>query len=169
MDAFVAVGWQGLLRRLVVGEPVSRVLPGPNPIIGRADLVGISRDDVDRDVPVEELVGLLRPGASLVVTEGDRGGIVAEHVGDRPHLRHYPSVHSAAIVDPTGAGDTFLAALTAARVEPRLVGGRIAAGYDLLMAAAAASLVVEAPGLAGVPDRDAVRERMAAARRAPLT
>ena len=167
--SFVAVGWQGLLRRLVPGEPVTRVRPGPNPIIARADLAGISREDVDRDVPVEELVTLLRPGSSLVVTQGDRGGIVAEHVGDRPHLRHYPSVHSAAIVDPTGAGDTFLAALTAARVEPRLVGGRIAAGYDLLMAAAAASLVLEAPGLAGVPDRDAVRERIASARRPPLT
>jgi hypothetical protein len=57
----------------------------------------------------------------------------------------------------------------AARAKPQLVGGRIAQHYDLLLAAAAASLVVEGPGLDGVPGRDAVRRRMseAAARRAP--
>jgi sugar/nucleoside kinase (ribokinase family) len=164
-DAIVAVGWQGLLRDLVPGEPVRRIAPGPGPIIDRADLAAISRDDVDRETPVDELVGFLRDGATLVVTQGDRGGIVAEMVGERPRLRHYPAVHSAAIVDPTGAGDTFLAALTAARVEPRLVGGRTGAGYDLLMAAAAASLVLEGHGLLGVPDRAAVTERMTAARR----
>jgi hypothetical protein len=37
------------------------------------------------------------------------------------------------------------------------------------MAAAAASLVLEGQGLLGVPDRDAVRERMTAARRARVT
>jgi sugar/nucleoside kinase (ribokinase family) len=163
-DAIVAVGWQGLLRELVPGEPVRRIAPGPGPIIDRADLASISRDDVDRETPVDELVGFLRDGATLVVTQGDRGGIVAEIVGGRPRLRHYPAVPSAAIVDPTGAGDTFLAALTAARVEPRLVGGRIGAGYDLLMAAAAASLVLEGRGLLGVPDRAAISERMTAAR-----
>ena len=164
-EAFVAVGWQGLLRELVAGEPVRRVAPGPNPIISRADLAALSQDDVDPGMPVEELVVLLRPGAWLVVTRGDQGGIVAERVGDRPRLRHYPAVPSPAVVDPTGAGDTFLGALAAARVEPRLVGGRIGAGYDLLLAAAAASLVLEGQGMLGVPDRAAVRERMSAARR----
>jgi hypothetical protein len=57
----------------------------------------------------------------------------------------------------------FLAALAAARIEPRLVGGRLAAGYDLLMAAAAASLVLEGRGMLGVPHRAAVRARMAEA------
>ena len=54
----------------------------------------------------------------------------------------------------------FLAAFAAARIEPRLVGGRIAAGFDLLLAATAASLTIEGIGLHGVPDRAAVRERM---------
>ena len=168
-EAFVTVGWQGLLRELVPGEDVRRVAPGPNAIIHRADLVGISQDDVARDVAVDDLVTLLHHGANLVVTQSDRGGIVAERIGEHARLRRYPPVPAARIVDSTGAGDTFLAALAAARIEPRLVGGRIKAGYDLLMAAAAASLVLEDRGLHGVPDRDAVRGRMSAARKALLS
>ena len=80
------------------------------------------------------------------------------------HPRHYPPVRSRNPIDPTGAGDVFLAALAAARIEPRLVAGRVDAGFDLLLAAAAASLVLEGRGLLGVPDRAAVTERMAAAR-----
>jgi hypothetical protein len=40
------------------------------------------------------------------------------------------------------------------------VGGRIGQGFDLLLAASAASLVLEGPGMLGVPDRAAVRRRM---------
>jgi sugar/nucleoside kinase (ribokinase family) len=160
-EAIVAVGWQGLLRSLVAGQPVHHLRPSSTPILRRADLVGLSRDDVDREIPLIELYRALRPGAVLAITQGDRGGLIADGVdGDTLHLRHYPAVHSHAIVDPTGAGDVFLAALAAARIEPRLVRGRIAQGLDLLLAAAAASLVLEAPGLAGVADRDAVRKRM---------
>ena len=83
------------------------------------------------------------------------GGLTADHP------RHYPPVRSHAPIDPTGAGDVFLAALAAARIEPRLVGGRIDEGFDLLLAAAAASLVLEGPGLLGVPDRGDVARRMA--------
>jgi sugar/nucleoside kinase (ribokinase family) len=166
-DALVAVGWQGLLRELVAGEAVRHVAPRPDPIISRADLVGLSRDDVDRDLALADLYGLLRRGASLAVTQGDRGGLVAHGARtDREaalELRHYPAVPSHDVVDPTGAGDVFLAALAAARIEPRLVGGRIGQGFDLLLAAAAASLVLEGPGMAGVPGRAAVRARMSEA------
>jgi sugar/nucleoside kinase (ribokinase family) len=161
-DATVAVGWQGLLRELVPGEAVRHVRPGPSPIIGRADLVGISRDDVDRAIPLLDLYRALRPGALLAITQGDRGGLVADGIEHGSlHLRHYRAVPSRRIVDPTGAGDVFLAALAAARIEPRLVGGRFAQGFDLLLAAAAASLVLEGPGLVGVPSRNAVKRRMA--------
>ena len=101
------------------------------------------------------------------MTQGDRGGLVVHgaHGDDDAalDLRHYPAIPSHAAVDPTGAGDVFLAALAAARIEPRLVGGRIGQGFDLLLAAAAASLVLEGPGMLGVPTRDAVRRRMAEA------
>jgi sugar/nucleoside kinase (ribokinase family) len=164
-EAFVAVGWQGLLRELVPGEPTHHVAPRPDPIVRRADLVGLSRDDVERDVDLGELYRLLRRGSSLAVTHGDQGGLIVHGARDEQaktlELRHYPAVRSRVPVDPTGAGDVFLAALAAARIEPRLVGGRIRQGFDLLLAAAAASLVLEGPGLLGVPSREAVRERMA--------
>jgi sugar/nucleoside kinase (ribokinase family) len=166
-EALVAVGWQGLLRDLEAGQPVRHLAPRDDPIIRRADLVGLSRDDVDRSIPLAALYGLLRRGAALAVTQGDHGGLVVHGArGDDEaalELRHYPAIPSHAAVDPTGAGDVFLAALAAARIEPRLVGGRIGQGFDLLLAAAAASLVLEGPGLLGVPIRDAVRRRMAEA------
>jgi sugar/nucleoside kinase (ribokinase family) len=164
-DATVAVGWQGLLRHLEPGRDVRHVPPAPTRILRRADLVGVSRDDVSETLEVHHLYDLLRPGATLAITRGDRGGLVVDGAGTDGslHLRHYPAVPGHRVVDPTGAGDVFLAALAAARIEPRLVGGRIGQSFDLLLAAAAASLVVEGPGLRGVPSREAVRVRMAEA------
>ena len=160
-ESIVAVGWQGLLRELVPGEAVRHVAPSSTPIIRRADIVGLSRDDVDKSIPLVDLYRALRPGAMLAITQGDRGGLVGDGLdGDTVHLRHYPAVPSHGIVDPTGAGDVFLASLAAARIQPRLVHGRIGQGLDLLLAAAAASLVLEAPGMLGVPSRDDVRRRM---------
>jgi sugar/nucleoside kinase (ribokinase family) len=78
-------------------------------------------------------------------------------------MRRYPAVPTDKVIDATGAGDVFLAALAAARIEPRLVGGRIGQGHDVLLAATAASLVLEGPGLLGVPDRDRVKRRTTAA------
>ncbi len=165
-DAFVALGWQGLLRELVAGEPTHHLAPHLDPIVKRANLVGLSRDDVGRDQEMGDLYALLHRGASLAVTHGDQGGLIvhgrrAEREGSLS-IRHYPPIRSEQPMDPTGAGDVFLAALSAARIEPRLVGGRLAQGLDLLLAAAAASLVLEGPGLLGVPTRTAVRRRMAA-------
>ena len=65
-------------------------------------------------------------------------------------------------IDPTGAGDTFLAALLASVLRPAIVGrARSRRSPDLRFAAAAGSLVVEGPGLAAVPDRAAVIVRRA--------
>jgi sugar/nucleoside kinase (ribokinase family) len=167
-DAIVAVGWQGLLRELRPGERVLHHPPGASPVIRRADLVGVSRDDFDQNLPLAELLGPLKRGATLCLTQGARGGIAMVAEVDAPaHMRRWPPIPPAAQVDATGAGDVFLAALLAAYAEPRLIAGRFAQGFDLLLAAAASSLVLEGPGLFGVPARDAVRIRIAQAPRRP--
>jgi sugar/nucleoside kinase (ribokinase family) len=158
-DAFVAIAWQGSLRRLVAGQRVTRKAPAPSPLLRRADLVGASHHDLDPDTPLEALFPMLSAHGRLLITQGHEGGLlITLHAGGHETLRY----HSAEIdkeVDPTGAGDTFLSALLATAVH-RNLGGRQRGLLDLRVAAAAGSLVVEAPGLQGVPDRAAVVMRM---------
>jgi len=163
-DAVVAVGWQGLLRRLVAGERVERLAPTPRALLRRADLVGVSHHDVDAAMPLVDLAAMLRPGARLLVTQGEHGGLLvtAGPKGtERPlEVVRYLPTRTDGEVDPTGAGDTFLAALVAATVRPSILGpGRGRFGADLRFAAAAGSLVVEGVGLGGVPDLPAVTRR----------
>jgi sugar/nucleoside kinase (ribokinase family) len=159
--AFVAVAWQGLLRRLVAGERVTPKPPQPSALVRRADLVGVSHHDIDQRTRLADLARLLHPGARLLVTRGDRGGLLVTVGPDGPvaTVRYLPTAtyHE---VDPTGAGDTFLAALLATAIRPALAGRRrTRRPLDLRFAAAAGSLVVEGPGLAAVPDRVAVNVR----------
>jgi sugar/nucleoside kinase (ribokinase family) len=163
-DAFVTVGWQGLLRRLVEGAEVARVPPSDHPLIRHADLVGVSHHDVDPATPLTRLVDLLKPDARLLVTQGQHGGLLVtrQAAGLEPRVLRYLPTGTNREVDPTGAGDTFLAALAAAMIRPSLLGpGRRGPGSALRFAAAAGSLVVEGPGLDGVPDRTAVLVRRA--------
>ena len=157
----VAVGWQGMLRRLVAGAAVERLAPARRALLARADLVGVSRHDVDPATTLVDLAGFLRPGARMLVTQGDQGGLLVD-VGEAPPtaaLRYLPT-HTDRDVDPTGAGDTFLAALLAATIRPSLMGLlRRRVGADLRFAAAAGSLAVEGVGLQGVPDLLSVRNR----------
>jgi sugar/nucleoside kinase (ribokinase family) len=157
----VALGWQGLLRRLVAGGDVERVAPRPAPLLAVADLVGVSGDDIDPQVRLSDLVDVVRPGATLLVTRGDRGGtaLVSRRVA-RSSLLAYPAIPSNAVADPTGAGDVFLAAFLATVVD----GARLGAGdltSRLTFAAAAGSLAVELPGIEGVPTLEAIRRRIA--------
>jgi sugar/nucleoside kinase (ribokinase family) len=169
-DAHVAVAWQGFLRDLRAGERVQQLAPRPSPILARADLVGVSRHDVAPDVPLRALWSLLRPGADLLITQGVDGGLLIRLGDDGPEgILRYRSPASDAEVDPTGAGDTFLAALHAsglrwhagngaARATPatrELVRDRM----DLRFAAAAGSLVVEDLGLHGVATLPVVTAR----------
>ncbi|HEX6867371.1 MAG TPA: PfkB family carbohydrate kinase [Candidatus Limnocylindrales bacterium] len=162
-STFLAIGWQGFLRDLTAGERVARRAPGPSELLGRADLVGVSHHDVGSGTSIATLAGLLQPGADLLVTEGDAGGLLI-HVGDEGPaevLRYLPTATDRE-VDPTGAGDTFLAALLASVLRPAIVGRRRSRrSPDLRFAAAAGSLAVEGPGLSGVPDRAAVLVRRA--------
>ena len=157
--AFVAIAWQGSLRRLVAGERVTRMAPRPSPLLRRADLVGASHHDLDPATPLEALFPLLAPRGRLLITQGHEGGLLITLGGDGHETLRYRSAETDEEVDPTGAGDTFLSALLATAVH-RNLGGRQRGLLDLRVAAAAGSLVVEAAGLTGVPDRAAVVVRM---------
>lgn len=153
----VGLGWQGLLRLLAAGDLVQ---PGPaatSPLVRAARLVVVSREDVTPGTQPVELAELLDPAATLALTEGGAGGLVIRRdQGGRPVPTRYPAIPSGTVMDPTGAGDVFLAAWLAATISPP-----IAAPFDALrFAAAAGSLTVEGPGLLGVPDLAGVRARM---------
>ena len=162
-SALVAVGWQGFLRELAPGREVRRRLPGPSAVVGRGDLVGVSHHDLEPGTRLATLAAFLRPGADLLVTQGSLGGlfVIAGRDGPSETLRYLPTSTDRE-VDPTGAGDTFLAALLATILRPAIVGrARARRRPDLRFAAAAGSLAVEGPGLVGVPDRAAVLVRRA--------
>jgi sugar/nucleoside kinase (ribokinase family) len=161
-DAQVALGWQGLLRVLVAGEPVTQEPPGPSPIVARSDLVGVGRDDVDPGTSEASLLALLRPGATMLLTDGAAGGIALEAGpgGSVARRRAWSPIPVDRFVDPVGAGDTFLAGVFAARVDPTLLGPGAEPDDDLLVGASAASLICEGPGMIGVPTREAVLRRM---------
>ena len=170
--AHVAVAWQGLLRDLRAGERVRHRPPTPSRILERADLIGVSRHDVAPDIPLRTLWSLLRPGADLLITQGDQGGLLLRLGSDGPDaMLRYRSPASDAETDPTGAGDTFLAALHASGLRAAGASGAtgvpgperqdvIRDSLDLRFAAAAGSLVVEDWGLAGVPGLAAVEARL---------
>jgi sugar/nucleoside kinase (ribokinase family) len=151
----VALGWQGLLRDLRPGADTVRRPPVQGALLDAASLIAASRDDFAPGTTLASLARLLRPSTTLVLTDGENGGQCIRIGSDgvaRP-ARRYPAIPSDRTVDPTGAGDVFLAALLATRLQ------RVP-GSAARFAAAAASLMVEAPGLAGVPDLAAVRARM---------
>jgi len=161
VGAYLAVGWQGMLRDLVPGGRVMRRPPGSSALIRRADLVGVSRHDVAVGTSLASLAGFMHSGADLLVTEGQEGGLLVRVGADGPReiLRYRPTASDREI-DQTGAGDTFLAAALASVIRPAIGGrSRSRRAPDLRFAAAAGSLAVEGLGLAAVPDRAAVLVR----------
>ncbi len=160
--AYVGLAWQGFLRTLLAGERVTRRPPAPGRLLARADIVGVSHHDLDPATPLADLFPLLRPGGRLLVTQGHEGGFLVTLDPDRrpaSELR-YRATRSDRELDPTGAGDVFLAALISSAVR-RARAGRPHERPDLAFAAAAGSLVIEGPGLTAVPDRASVLIRMA--------
>jgi sugar/nucleoside kinase (ribokinase family) len=161
--AFLTVGWQGWLRELAAGRTVERRAPRSSALLRRADLIGVSHHDLAPGTLASDLRRLLRAEAALVLTDGEHGGQLLRrgpHGADEDW--RYDAIEPDLELDPTGAGDTFLGALLASLVRRSTAPAALAdLGPDLAFAAAAASLVIEQPGLLGVPDLDAVQARLA--------
>ncbi len=160
--ALTSLAWQGLLREQGPEGLTHQRAPARSALLEAADLVGVSRQDLTPDTPLQAITRLLRPGARLAFTDGYHGGELITVMPDgQTRSVRWAAVPPDRVVDPTGAGDVFLAALLAAMVRPDLTvrAARRAIG-DLEFAAAAASLVVEAPGLHGVTDIAAVLARL---------
>ncbi len=149
-EARVVVGWQGLLREFATEGWVKRTAPAPSRLLERARLVCASMDDLAAMARLADLRAMA-PQATLVLTSGERGGLVSRGTG----FARYEAF-AAETVDPTGAGDVFLAAL----VATWLLVGELASSRALRFAAAAAACAVEGPGITRVPTGTDVAARL---------
>lgn len=159
----VCLGWQGLLREFRADGWVERVAPGPSPLLAAAGLLVASVDDLPAETALEAL-RVLAPQATVVLTAGDGGGVAMPGAtagtsggatAGRGVLRYW-AVPAPDVVDPTGAGDVFMAALMTAW----LATGELATPRNLRFASAAGSCSVEGVGLAGVPTKAQVAARL---------
>jgi sugar/nucleoside kinase (ribokinase family) len=128
----------------------------------RANLIGVGVDDIDDTTTAADLTKLLRPGAEMLLTDGVHGGN-AHRVGEGGGIastRHWHSIPIRAYVDPVGAGDSFLSGVFAAQVKPELVADWPTGDADLRLGAACGSLILEGPGLFGVPHLEDAIARM---------
>ncbi len=142
--AFRGLTPQGFLRRV---DAEGRVHPAPWPeaeaLLPRCDAVVLSVEDVGGAVAQVERWARRVP--LLVLTNGAKGGWFFVE-GQRHPYAAFP----ARLVDPTGAGDIFAAALFVALRR----GWGVGAAVRLAACLSAAS--VERPGLEGVPDAAAL-------------
>ena len=152
--ARIAVGAQGMMREFADNGSVRRVEPVPSALLRAAGLVCASLDDMSPGTELRRF-SRLAPGAAVVLTGGDGGGVVLRG----GELMRYRAIATNRMQDSTGAGDVLLAALMAAW----LVTGELATSRAVRFAAAAGSCAVEGVGLAGVPTRAQVVERLRSA------
>jgi sugar/nucleoside kinase (ribokinase family) len=147
----VGLGWQGLLREFTDDGWVKRMAPTHSALLESAGLVVASVDDLAKETELDRLWAMA-PQAALILTAGAGGGVAWR--GGR--LARYRAAPAERVVDATGAGDVFLAALMTAW----LLTGDLASSAALRFAAAAGSCAVEGVGLGGVPTRSLVAARL---------
>lgn len=147
----IAVNLQGPLRTV---DQQGRVLPTEEPETAAAPFIRpgcfaffSEEDTLVPDALARFIAGL---GATVLLTRGYRGAMLFE--GDA--VTRLDAIE-ADPVDPTGAGDCFATAFVVRYIET----GDLAAACSFALAAGA--LAVEGDGLAGVPARAAIEERLA--------
>ncbi|MGH2450831.1 MAG: PfkB family carbohydrate kinase, partial [Candidatus Limnocylindria bacterium] len=148
-DAIRVLAAQGYLREWAAdGSVAPRRWDDADGVIGRLHAVVVSEEDVAADPTQPSAWARTCP---VVVTRAERGALVLEGERSTDVPGHMPD----RVVDPTGAGDAFAAALALALTE----------GHHLLDAArlanAAASFAVEGRGIEGLADRARVEARLA--------
>ena len=113
--ASCATWWRG--SRSAAGRP------GPRRSCAAPTSSGSATTTCRPETPLSELYGFLGPRADLLVTQGADGGLLIRLGPDGPveSLRYLPTATDGES-DPTGAGDTFLAALQASILRPAVVG-----------------------------------------------
>jgi sugar/nucleoside kinase (ribokinase family) len=149
----IGLSWQGLLREFGDDGWVKRAQPQRSALLEAAGLVVASVHDLAGNAEFARL-RTLAANAAIVLTAGDGGG-VALQCG---RLLRYRAAPAERVVDATGAGDVFLAALMTAWI----LTGDLATPETLRFAAAAGSCAVEGIGLSGVPTRSLVAARLRA-------
>lgn len=150
-NTLVALGWQGLLRRLTPHQPVEALPIRPLALIRRADLAVVSAEDVRAGrTSLERL--LPRPGQQLVVTHGPRPLLHLERHNGGVRGRLVPAQRAKTVRDTTGAGDVLLATWCAVVIAARGAGIDLPAGRALALATAAAAATVEAGSLDDLAD-----------------
>jgi sugar/nucleoside kinase (ribokinase family) len=163
-DSVVALSYQGLLRELPADDWVVQLPARPDELLARADLVGVSRDDLRAGGgDLGEL--LPRAGQELAITNGEQGALhlTRRTDGSFAALR-VPAVETDAELDPVGAGDAFLTTWLVSRMPGGGPFGRapLPTPKALRLAATVSTLTVEGVGLAGLPTAAALARRLIA-------
>jgi hypothetical protein len=150
--SLVSIAFQGLLRRRLAD---GRVRPVDDPVAATAAfarpgaLAFLSDEDVGGAAMFS--AALSRLGLTVVLTRGHRGATLYRG-GEGESFVAIPPARE---VDPTGAGDCFATAFAIRYLEA----GSFREAMDFGLAAG--SLSVEAAGLAAIPTRQSIEERLA--------
>lgn len=160
-DARVAVGWQGLLRRIEPGLLVVGLPARPGPLLARSDVGSVSVEDLRSGGDRLDML-LPRGGQELTITADEHGSLYIRRERDGLHMRRLPAVPVRQTVDTTGAGDAFHTTWFLGQLADGPFGPKPTPRWRALrLAAVVGSLAVETYGLAGVPDRAMTAARIA--------
>ena len=154
-DARVALGWQGLLRVLVAGEPVTQHPPGPVADRRAGPISSASAATTStRRRPMPRSSRFLHPGATMLLTDGAQGGLAID-VG---RGRRRPGAAAGGRRCRSSASWTRSVPATRSspacspRASTRRCSARTRARTTTSWSApSAASLICEGPGMIGVP------------------